>query len=124
MKDYRTCVVCRKQYSFCPHCGKDKNKPLWLFTFCSEKCKGIYEVMSSYESGEFSAKESKNALEKLHCDEKLLVDSYRNTFEKIKATISKENAEKEGKNESAQNADSKNNKVFKVSKKEPLNVEQ
>lgn len=124
MKDYRTCVVCRKQYSFCPKCGKDKDKPLWLFTFCSEECKNIYETMSLYENNEISANDAKDKLDKLKFDDESLVGSYRETFKKIKSSLEKEEMKKENNVELDNLSDSKKIKAFRVSKKELDDVEQ
>ena len=44
----KTCVICGNKYSYCPSCGKDRNKPFWMSSFCSENCKNIYEVVARY----------------------------------------------------------------------------
>jgi hypothetical protein len=58
----RTCVVCGKSYSFCPRCDKDRNKPLFHFTFCSSKCRDIYDIASKFEDKKIDKKEAKEQL--------------------------------------------------------------
>lgn len=84
-KKLRQCVVCRNQYTFCPRCNDDKNKPLWYFTFDSENCKNIYDVTSKYEDGRLSANEAKDILEKLN------LAKINNFGESYKASIAKIN---------------------------------
>jgi hypothetical protein len=84
-KKLRQCVVCRNQYTFCPRCNDDKNKPLWYFTFDSENCKNIYDVTSKYEDGRLSANEAKDILEKLN------LAKITNFGESYKASIAKIN---------------------------------
>ena len=44
----KTCVICSDKYSYCPSCGKDRNKPSWMASFCSENCKKIYDIVARY----------------------------------------------------------------------------
>ena len=86
MKELRTCVVCGVQYDFCPKCNKDE--PIWKFTFCSEKCKNTYHVLSAYENGMISADDTNNALKKLDMtDFQSVGKSYSDTLKKLKEEL-------------------------------------
>lgn len=62
-KKLRTCAVCMKKYKFCNNCREDKDKPLWYFTFCSEKCKDIYDITSKFEGNRIDKYTAKKQLE-------------------------------------------------------------
>ena len=92
-KKYRICSVCHFNYDFCNHCNKDKDKPLWYFTFCSQNCHDIYEITSSFENGKIDADEAKSKLNNLNLS-KLdnFGESYKKSINKIMSSISnKEN---------------------------------
>ena len=84
----RTCSVCRSSYSYCPHCGEDKLKPTWYFSFCGENCKDIYDVTAKYENGQIDANGAKVKLDKLDLSklDKFGV-SYKASIEKINSAI-------------------------------------
>nr|DAX97762.1 MAG TPA: DNA gyrase inhibitor [Caudoviricetes sp.] len=103
MKDLKICCVCKKQYEYCPKCHKEL--PTWMFSFCSEECKNIYEVMSSYENGYTDAETANKKLNKLNISKYDLVGSYKNTLSKINNEISK----KEQESPVMKNNESKNN---------------
>lgn len=65
MSKEKICAVCYKSYEYCPVCGKDKDKPTWMFTFCSENCHDIYLITSSYANHKLTANKAKNRLDKL-----------------------------------------------------------
>ena len=46
----RTCYTCRTSYDYCPNCITGYNKPKWMFCFCCEECKDVYEVISNYNT--------------------------------------------------------------------------
>ena len=92
-KKYRICSVCHFNYDFCNHCNKDKDKPLWYFTFCSQNCHDIYEITSSFENGKIDADEAKLKLNNLNLS-KLdnFGESYKKSINKIMSSVSvKEN---------------------------------
>ena len=49
MSVMRKCVCCDKEYEFCPSCKK-KDQPAWMVSFCSEPCKGLFNIISAYNS--------------------------------------------------------------------------
>ena len=87
----RTCSVCRNPYSYCPHCGEDKLKPTWYFSFCGENCKDIYDVTAKYENGQIDANGAKVKLDKLDLSKlDKFGTSYKASIEKINSTAVKE----------------------------------
>ena len=90
-RDLRTCCVCRRNYHFCPVCNEeDKNKEPWHFVYCSENCKNIYNIMSSFENGSIHSKTANEQLSKLDLSQKdNFGDSYKNTLSKISTEIEK-----------------------------------
>lgn len=58
----RKCVVCQSEYDYCPHCGKDANKPRWMFAFCSEKCKVGLDVLTRFGAKELTVEQASEAL--------------------------------------------------------------
>ena len=80
----RTCVVCGKQYEYCNKCRKYENLPLWMFTFCSERCKSIYNITSNYEDKRISIDEAKEQLNKFDLSDK---DSFGDSYKKAITSI-------------------------------------
>ena len=89
MKGDKICATCRSNYNFCPKCDKDKDKPLWYFTFCSQNCHDIYETTSSFENGKIDADEAKSKLDNLNLS-KLdnFGESYKKSIDKIMSSVS------------------------------------
>lgn len=83
--DLRTCCVCHEEYSFCPVCNsEDRLKPTWHFAYCSENCKDIYNITSSFEDGRMTDIEAKAKLEKLDLSRKeYFGESYKNSIASI-----------------------------------------
>lgn len=80
----RICVVCNSKYSFCPRCEKDMNKPLYHFTFCSEKCKDVYDITSKYTDKRIDKEDAKQRLSALEPIEvNKLADCYKNCIDEI-----------------------------------------
>ena len=60
--DLRMCCVCHKEYPFCLCNPEDRLKPTWYFAYCSENCKDIYNITSSFENGRLSDIDAKAKL--------------------------------------------------------------
>lgn len=92
MKGDKICATCRCNYNFCQKCNKDKDKPLWYFTFCSQNCHDIYEITSSFENGNIDTNEAKLRLDNLNLS-KLdnFGESYRKSINKIMSSASVKN---------------------------------
>lgn len=59
----RTCIICRKEYHYCPNCGEDAGKPTWYFVFDSQNCKDIYDICTSYRDKEITIGEAYKKLQ-------------------------------------------------------------
>ena len=80
----RICSVCKRTYKYCSLCKDDAKKPTWLFAFCSENCKDIYNITSSFEDGRMRDVEAKAKLEKLDLSRKeYFGESYKNSIASI-----------------------------------------
>ena len=117
----RICSVCKRTYKYCPLCKEDAKKPTWLFAFCSENCKDIYNITSSFEDGCMTDTEAKAKLEKLDLSRKeYFGESYKNSIASIMKAkaqvIKKENKKTEAKSV-------KKDFVTKVEKEAKSNVE-
>lgn len=84
MSKEKICAVCYKSYEYCPVCGKDKDKPTWMFTFCSENCHDIYLVTSSYANHKLTANKAKNRLDKLDLSG---LDNFGGSYQNVIADI-------------------------------------
>lgn len=92
MKGNKICATCRSNYDFCPKCNKDKDKPLWYFTFCSQNCHDIYEITSSFENGKIDADEAKLQLDNLNLSKiDNFGESYKKSINKIMGSASIKN---------------------------------
>lgn len=60
-----TCKVCGTEYSYCPHCPADKDKPKWMSTFCEENCKEIFDTLVSHTVHKISDVEARDKLKRL-----------------------------------------------------------
>ena len=120
--DLRMCCVCHKEYSFCPVCNpEDKLKPTWHFAYCSENCKDIYNITSSFENGRLSDIDAKAKLEKLDLNEK---DNFGESYQKSIDSIMKAKAQvikKENKKTEVKSV--KKDIVTKVENESESNVE-
>ena len=92
MKANKICATCRSNYDFCPKCNKDKDKPLWYFTFCSQNCHDIYETTSNFENGKIDADEAKLQLDNLNLSKiDNFGESYKKSINKIMGSASMKN---------------------------------
>ena len=86
----RMCCVCHKEYPFCLCNPEDRLKPTWHFAYCSENCKDIYNITSSFENGRLSDIDAKAKLEKLDLNEK---DNFGASYQKSIDSIMKAKAQ-------------------------------
>lgn len=65
MSNNRQCMCCDNKYYYCPSCGKDRLKPTWYATFCSETCKELWHTSSRYSMGFITKEEAANIINAL-----------------------------------------------------------
>ena len=126
----RICSVCGNSYKYCPKCKEYESLPTWMFAFCSENCKNIYNVTSNYEDGLISADDVKKILKKLDLSKSNnFGESYRLTLKKIEKDITKKPANKtcdntkESKTEDTEANKKNKNEYFKETKTGNKDVE-
>ena len=44
----RKCILCGKEYEYCPSCPKDAKKETWYAIYDSENCKDISKALTDY----------------------------------------------------------------------------
>lgn len=61
----RKCVICGKEYRYCPRCSEYKNMERWHINYCSEKCRDIFNVLNPYAFKHIDLETAKEKLEKI-----------------------------------------------------------
>lgn len=62
----RKCVLCSKDYEYCPNCARDRKKPTWHKLFDSDNCHNIFDAINDYN---FNLKTKEETVELLSkCD--------------------------------------------------------
>lgn len=78
----RKCILCGKEYTYCPSCPKDAKKESWYAIFDNENCKNISKTLTDYNLNQISKVEARHAL--LACDLSIkLNEHYRNEINEI-----------------------------------------
>ena len=49
-------------YKYCNNCAGYNSLETWRFIFCSENCKGIYQIASDFTNGKLTGSEAKEEL--------------------------------------------------------------
>ena len=83
MAHERKCIVDQTTYEYCNHCGSFNPYETWRFLFCCENCRKIYDVISKFISGTYTAKEARKELEE--CD----MSGYDHFHSTMKADLDK-----------------------------------
>lgn len=86
MAHIKKCMVCQKEYDYCPRCKQYSHLPTWYLNFDSENCKNIEGIINQYEFGHIDESEAKKMLDK--CDLKE-VKNFRDDFKSIINKIKK-----------------------------------
>lgn len=80
----RKCILCGKDYKYCPSCPKDAKKETWYAIYDSENCKNISKALTDYNLNKISKEEARKALSV--CDLSVqLNEHYRNEINVIMA---------------------------------------
>lgn len=66
VKNNKTCILCKKKYSYCSNCAEFDNLPYWMTCYCSKNCKEIFDTLSAYNMNQLTKEEAKFCLDK--CD--------------------------------------------------------
>lgn len=58
----RSCILCGKKYEYCNTCSAFQDKPVWMFSYCSEDCKDITSLLTDYIYNKISKEEVKKII--------------------------------------------------------------
>lgn len=86
-KNNRKCIICGKEYSFCPNCNDDAGKPYWYINYCDENCKKIYEACAGFSAKQYDKKATAQRLK--NCDLSNM-DHFDDTIKEIINVVMKE----------------------------------
>ena len=59
----RSCILCGKVYEYCNSCSAFQDKPVWMFSYCSEDCKDVTSLLTDFIYNKISKEEVKQAIE-------------------------------------------------------------
>ena len=63
MAHERKCMVCGKEYRYCPRCDEFKGMPTWMFEFDKEECRKLYyDIVNPYAFKHITKEEAQNRL--------------------------------------------------------------
>lgn len=57
-KGMRKCVVCGKEYEFCPTCAETVDEPTWKLMFHNANCREIYNISTAYLAKKITKEEA------------------------------------------------------------------
>lgn len=89
-KVIRHCYACGKEYTYCPSCSEDKDKPIWMFSFDTEKCRNLFQLTSDYLAGNMTKNDVIKELEEYDFTDKV---KYESSIMKMISECKKENKE-------------------------------
>lgn len=59
----RSCILCGKVYEYCNSCSAFQDKPVWMFSYCSEDCKDITSLLTDYIYNKVSKEDTKKIID-------------------------------------------------------------
>ena len=64
MANNKTCITCGKTYKYCPSCGTDRDKPMWMNIYCSDNCRILFNTATNYFGGDITKEQAKEIVDK------------------------------------------------------------
>ena len=90
MAQLRTCIVCGRQYEFCPNCKNQAHaNEQWRSIYCSDNCRQIFHVCSDYQANKITKQQAGVQLAKLNLPSKMSDGIKKNVQEITLAYIDK-----------------------------------
>jgi len=86
----RKCLVCGKEYTYCPQCGHGDAAETWRYLYDDEKCKQIFRVVSDYAFKHIDKKTAKGRLEALNLKGMMFTEDIGKQISEILAYKEKE----------------------------------
>lgn len=74
----KTCLICGKQYKYCPNCAEFANQPTWRSLVDTDNCHTIFKVVTDYHFGIYDDESAKIALK--DCDLSVVTDKGTKEF--------------------------------------------
>lgn len=68
-RNNRTCYFCGKEYSYCPNCPRDREKPAWYEMWCSETCKELDHILKENQFGRLQDEEAAEQIKSIELPE-------------------------------------------------------
>ena len=96
----RSCILCGKVYEYCNSCSAFQDKPVWMFSYCSEDCKDITSLLTDYIYNKVSKEDAKKIIDTKDTSRHMKYKgSYGKAYKEIMGEIGseKEVVEKENK---------------------------
>lgn len=59
----RSGILCGKVYEYCNSCSAFQDKPVWMFSYCSEDCKDITSLLTDYIYNKVSKEDAKKIID-------------------------------------------------------------
>ena len=59
----RSCILCGKVYEYCNSCSAFQDKPVWMFSYCSEDCKDITSLLTDFIYNKISKEDAKKIID-------------------------------------------------------------
>lgn len=87
-KNNKKCIICGKEYSYCPTCASSRTMPTWMVVFDKDRCNELYKICTSVRDGKIDKMEARKRLEVLDLSD--LETLHEVTKERVKE-IMKEN---------------------------------
>ena len=74
----KTCIICGKQYKYCPNCAEFINQPTWRSLCDTDNCHTIFRIVTDYHFGIYDDDSAKIALK--DCDLSVVKDKGTKEF--------------------------------------------
>lgn len=74
----KTCIICGKQYKYCPNCAEFVNQPTWRALCDTDNCHTIFRIVTDYHFGIYDDDSAKIALK--DCDLSVVKDKGTKEF--------------------------------------------
>lgn len=92
----RSCILCGKVYEYCNSCSAFQDKPVWMFSYCSEDCKDVTSLLTDFIYNRISKEEVKQAIESKDTSRHMNYrGSYGKAYKEIMGEIDSDNSEED-----------------------------
>lgn len=86
MSDTRKCIVCGKEYDYCPNCIRYIRLPRWMFSYHDENCRKIGAALNDYKAKNKTPIEVKRMLEQADLSKKeTFVPAFKEMIDEVLA---------------------------------------